>query len=357
MDSAPEFFNKLRQMGIEPEFVSSPLLKIYIACGEIPYERGSEKGIRLSHWNYPKEVEDALFRDFKLIDRHYLGTGENLTRFWELTEKGWEIAESIFNQHLELNRSKVDGVLSSFPPKLLLIIALSCSKREGLSYLPEAVNTATAQSLSDFLHKIEFHLAFATFDDAAISRWSQMGFKKSCESGEIADRELSIVCEKFPLVFAKFMVQHPLIQQPVEKFLKELVSNEAAIKIAEYGAKGQPLGEAYKAPQKILSLIWSRSEKEDVSREMNTFAMICVFLKNLQSDFTIRRLKFFVNSLGLSESIIENELELMHKEGATSKYLNSGDDEDRAFIRLNDEKYSSHLRLALNMLARQIIES
>lgn len=360
MDPSSEFFNKLKEMGLEPEFVSDPLLKLYIAGGEIPYMRGSEMLTRtkLLDWNYPEEVEKALFQKFKLIaPSDARGSGEDRTYYWALTDKGWEIAESLFQQRLELNRGSVEHVLSGFPRKLLSMVALSCSEGEDLSFLPNPLRSvATAEELSSFLSTIESHVAFPFFDDATISRWHQIGFKKCLESGEIIDRELSIVCEKFPLVFAKFMVQHPIVLQLVEKLLGELVGKEVAIKIPEYGSKGQLWGEAYKAPEEIASLIWSMSEK-DILKELSDFVVICAFLKNSQRDFTIRRLKFFLNSLGSSESIIENELELMYKEGATTKYLKSGDEEDPAFVILNDEKYSKHLNLALNMLAHEIIGS
>lgn len=358
MASLSDFFDKLRKMGLEPEFVSDPLLKLYTAGGEIPYMRGSETRARLPYWNYTEEVEEALFRKFKLIaPSEGFGSGENRTYCWGLTEKGWEIGQKLFQQYLELKKSEVELVLTRFPRRFLSIVFLGCQEKDLLSFLPEPLKLkASADEISSFLSTIESRVAHAFIDDATISRWHQIGFKKCLESGEIIDRELKEVCENFPLVFAKFMVQHPVIVQLVEKLLGELVIRGVAIKIPEYGSKGQLWGEAYKAPPEVSSMIWSISGI-DISKELSTFAVIYVFVKNLQRDFTIGRLRFFLGSLGLSESIIENELELMHKEGATSKLLKSGDEEDPPFLVLSKEKYSKHLTLSLNMLAHEIIES
>ncbi|MGB9960567.1 MAG: hypothetical protein ACPLKQ_08675 [Candidatus Bathyarchaeales archaeon] len=345
-------------MGLEPEFMSDPLLKLYIAGGAIPYMRGSEKGTRLPCWNYTEEVEEALFHKFKLITPSAtIGVKENRTYYWGLTEKGWEIGQKLFQQYLELKRSEVELVLTRFPRKVLSIVFLGCQEKGMLSFLAEPLKPkASVDEISSFLSKIELHVAPAFIDEATISRWLGIGFKKCLKSGEVIDRELKEVCENFPMVFAKFMVQHPVIVQLVEKLLGELVTRGVAVKIPEYGSKGQPLGEACKAPPEVLSMIWSSISGTDISKELSTFAVIYVFIKNLQKDFTIGRLRFFLGSLGISESLIENELELMHKEGATSKFLKSGDEDDPPFIVLNKEKYSEHLTLALNTLAHEIIE-
>jgi hypothetical protein len=340
-------------MGLDPNTVSSALLKLYIAGGKIPFRRGSEEPVILPYWDQPQWVIKVFYR-YKLIEHTAHGSRENRTYYYRLTEKGWKIAQDIIQDFIEIKRGEIRRGLQDFSPKLLSLAVIGCSGRVGLTYKTIGMKKASLEELSNLLRTIELNVAISEFDEAILDVVTKTGFKEAAE--QIKDRELSIICKNYMIVFSRFMVEYPLVRQRVEQLFEALVSKGVAIKLPEYGSKGQYLCEVYKTPLEIGYEILSMSEP-DLTKELERFIEISVFLRALWRDFTKGRLETFLKAFGLSEFVIDSMLNIMATEGVTSKYNKLGDDESLPFIILDEENYFKHIDQALKILANHILAS
>jgi len=351
MVSASEFLSEVEGMGLDREAVSSALLELYVAGGEVPYERGSEKPVMLPYWDHEDWVIRFLWESKLVTSGAKMGNFDRLTRYHSLTEKGRKVAQEIFRDFLSLKKEAIVAASRGFSRKLLYLIVAGCSGGVGLTYRVPERREVSAEDLSQLLQKIESDIVLIE-DHAIVDLVDRFGFKGALE--QIKDRELAVSRKRHPIVFARFMVQYPLVAQSVVELFETLVNHRVAMKLPAYDSRGYLIGEEYSAPPEVGDEMISLSDV-DVSAELGRFAAISIFLRRFSRDFTKGRLESFARAFNISESEIEVALDAMAKEGLTSKYNRLGKNDSPPFMIMDRERYSERVHLDLKMLANDIL--